>query len=82
MASHETSSDKIEIHWKENDGHMATVWAESLRPRPPSVERILRRRDAVTEPMALPLRPAPWRGAAITLVLLCIFLACVVGLLR
>lgn len=82
MASHETSSGKIEIHWKEDDGRMATVWAESLRPRRLSVERIPARRDAVTEPMAIPHRAAPWRVAAVALLLFAIFVACVVGLLH
>ncbi len=80
MAPNETQSDKMEIHWREDDGRMAMVRAERLRPRRLSVERILAR-NAVTEPMAIPFRWTRLRIAGLVL-LAGIFLACVAGLLR
>jgi hypothetical protein len=80
MAPHETKSDKMEIHWREDDGRMAMVWAERLRPRRLSVERILAR-NAVTEPMAIPYRWTRLRIAGLVL-LGGVFLTCVAALLH
>jgi len=81
MASHETKSDKMEIHWIENDGRTTMVWAERVRPRRISLERILSTRGAVTAPMAVPFRRNPLRVAAVAL-LLGVLVACIAGLLR
>ncbi len=80
MAPHETKSDKMEIHWRDDDGRMAMVWAERLRAPRVSVERILAR-NAITEPMEIPIRWTRLRIAGLV-VLAAVFLTCVAGLLR